>query len=248
MASVNNFNRGFLYGDGFFETMRIINNDIPLWSLHLDRAKKAGALLQFTWPDASTFDSLKTEILQNQPKGNDIVRLDFFREGGGTYIPESCDVGLTYRYRPVPERSGSFVLNLEQVEQVLSSRQPIRIGIYEEITKSANVLSGLKSTSALLFVKAGLYLKNQSDLDDVILLNDKGLICEALSSNILIKKANKWCGVAEQHGPVQGVYQRYIAKALSVEFTSIRLQDIAQANTIILTNAATGITVAELVG
>ncbi len=248
MANNNTSNRGFLYGDGFFETMRIDNNDIPLWSLHIERAKKAGDFLEFTWPDTSTVESLKAEIVQNQPDGSDIVRLDFFREGGGTYIPNSSEVGMAYSYRALPDRPSAFVVDLNQIEPAIASLQPISIGFYKELTKSSNALSTFKTTSALLLVKAGLYLKNQPGLDDIILINDKGLICEALSSNILIKKAGKWYGVAAEHGPVQGVYQRYITKALGVEYTSITLEDVIQADKIILTNAATGITAAQLIG
>ena len=34
-------NRGYLYGDGFFETIRVINGQIPLINQHLERIQEA---------------------------------------------------------------------------------------------------------------------------------------------------------------------------------------------------------------
>jgi len=44
-AQVSVFDRGFLYGDGLFETMRVFNGRLFRWEQHYDRLKSGARFL-----------------------------------------------------------------------------------------------------------------------------------------------------------------------------------------------------------
>jgi 4-amino-4-deoxychorismate lyase len=43
--------RGLMYGDGFFETLRLVHGEIPLWSRHAARMRETAARLRLGAPD-----------------------------------------------------------------------------------------------------------------------------------------------------------------------------------------------------
>lgn len=241
-------NRGFLYGDGFFETMRIVNNDIPLWSFHMARAQHAAQLLEMNWLKDAELSRLKQDILTKNQNNEPIVRLDFYRHHGGTYKPDSNHMETSFAYRGISTTNSAFVLNNNEFQTAINKLPLLHVGIYSAMKKPCNVLSGIKSSAALFYVKAGLYLKAQEDLDDVLILNEHGRICEALSSNILISKDNQWCSVAKSEGPVDGVFQSFLKTLMPIEEGEITISQLRNADEILLTNAASGIRRAKLVG
>lgn len=241
------FNRGFLYGDGFFETMRIYKNGIPLWSMHIERAQKAATFLGCTFLDQSSLVNLKSDILFQSALKEGIVRIDFYRAGEGTYAPKSTELKVAFSFRNLNNMSSSFLTKLDNFENEVSNLTPINVGIFESLKKPCNSLAEYKSSSALLYVKAGQFLNSDTMLDDVIILNEHGRICEGLSSNIIIKLNNQWIGVKKEEGPIQGVYQQFLARTLDLRLNPISIEDMRKAEVILLTNAASGITKAKLI-
>jgi branched-chain amino acid aminotransferase len=54
-------NRGYRYGDGLFETMKIINGKIILTHLHFERLFNSLELLKFKIPKLFTVEKLQQE-------------------------------------------------------------------------------------------------------------------------------------------------------------------------------------------
>jgi branched-chain amino acid aminotransferase len=82
-------NRGYRYGDGLFETMKVVNGAILLLPLHFERFFNGLSLLKFEIPPLFTAEKLQQQILQLCKK-NDCeklgrVRLSVFRGNGGLY-------------------------------------------------------------------------------------------------------------------------------------------------------------------
>ena len=80
-------NRGFKYGDGFFETLRISNNNILFWDRHYERLVKTMEFLNF---DVSAMDRefWETQIKKYFVRNNfpDCrLRLTIYRDAGGFY-------------------------------------------------------------------------------------------------------------------------------------------------------------------
>ena len=55
-------NRSFRYGDGFFETMKMINGSIVLEHLHIERAFHSLQLMQFDKPEYFTPSYIQQQI------------------------------------------------------------------------------------------------------------------------------------------------------------------------------------------
>ena len=82
-------NRSFLYGDGFFETMRISKSAIPLWPYHEKRLLSNLEILQFQWEETNLPELLHRSILQTSAEIDEgRARLTIYRSGGGAYLPD----------------------------------------------------------------------------------------------------------------------------------------------------------------
>lgn len=233
-------NRGFLYGDGFFETMRIVENQIPLVSFHLARARKSAQLLQMDWPEALN-ETLLTKMAQQAP-GN-IMRIDFFRAGAGQYQPESNALDYHISFRDFTDASNAFltdVADFRNVDKRLAQLDSTPIAVYKDFYKPILPIYSIKTSSALFYVEAGLKLKREKEADDYLLLNHKLNIAEGLSSNILIKDQGKWLCAHPNDGGVQGVYQEFLKSVLDVNEVPLTEERIRQADAAYLVNSIRG--------
>ncbi len=230
-------NRSFRYGDGLFESMLWQNGDIQFLHYHVERLHKGMALLKMD--GAKTLDAFfikqqaSTLIKKNKLEGAVRLRFSVFRDGAGLYAPETNKV--------------AFLLEVGSLDKTLASRYPagLIIDIYREHTKPINHFSAIKSNNALLFVMAGIF-KKQQGLDEVILLNENGLLCESSSSNIFIWYRNSLYTPALSEGCVDGVMRRAVmevAKAnnIAVIEAQINPEILNEAEEMFLTNAVHGI-------
>ena len=82
-------NRSFRYGDGCFETMKLMNGKIILEPFHLERLFTSLQLLQFNKPNFFITDDFLMQIKEvakkNQHKKLARVRVTVFRGNGGLY-------------------------------------------------------------------------------------------------------------------------------------------------------------------
>ena len=92
MNSSLDTNRSFLYGDGFFETFKLIEGKCERFSLHYQRMLKSAETLQLDW-DAQWIPSFfETKLLAESKNFEEQilkVRILFYRNAKGTYVPET---------------------------------------------------------------------------------------------------------------------------------------------------------------
>src|SRR3954451_7155972 len=85
-------NRSFRYGDGFFETMKMINGKIILEALHMERLFHSLQLMQFDKPDYFTpayiHQQIQDLVIANNHQQLARVRLVVSRGEGGLYDVE----------------------------------------------------------------------------------------------------------------------------------------------------------------
>jgi len=173
MENALSTNRSFLYGDGFFETFKLIKGRCERFALHFERIKHSFELLQLDWNPFWSQSFFEEKLLSESLNFKEAVlkaRLIFYRNSTGTYTPESD--------------TADFFIKLEPC--VVSAKSVLYAGIYPHAKKACNFLSGIKSTSALMFVMAGKFMK-QKGWDEIIILNEHGRVCEALTSNIFME-------------------------------------------------------------
>lgn len=230
-------NRAFRYGDGIFETIRLMNDEILFFDRHLKRLKDSMNLLGMTDHEDLTFHNLYLSIRHldqvNRLKGNGRIRLEVFRNDGGLYTPQSNNV--SYVIEATALKSTAYSLN----------QNGLKIDIYSEIRKPVSRLSNLKSSNALYYVMAGLYKKN-TGTGDCLVLNTGGRIAEAISSNIFIVMDEKVITPSLTEACVAGVMrdviiEKLLDQGIHVVEGGITPEDLNAAGEVFLTDVINGI-------
>jgi branched-chain amino acid aminotransferase len=230
-------NRAFKYGDGLFESMRMSNGQLNFADLHAERLSSGMKAIKM---DSSTlideyFIKHKTAELakKNRFKDNVRFRLTVFREGEGLYMPESNKFGYLLEASPLTE--SEYTLN----------KKGLIIDVYDDITKPVNILSGFKTTSSLLYVMAGLY-KKQHKLDEALIINQHGFLCESMSSNVFVVYEKQIYTPALSEGCVAGVMRKVVIKLaqannIPIIEAQINPEILNEAEEVFVTNATSGI-------
>lgn len=230
-------NRGWRYGDGLFETIRVIDGKPCHLEDHFLRLKKGMEILKMQ-PNKVSYDDLKNQILKllekNRIKKGGRVRLTVYRSGDGLYTPEN--EGKSYVIEANSLDSNQFVLN----------EKGLTIDIYNEIRRERNILSQIKTTNNIPHVLSAIY-KKEKGFDDCIILNEQGRIVEAISSNIFLYKNNNLYTPSLDEGCMDGVMRKQIIKLaeelnINVSQGIINGSMLLQADELFLTNAISGVT------
>lgn len=230
-------NRSFRFGDGLFESMRWENGDIPFLDYHIERLNKGIKILKLESSkpfDASFIRQHVTQLVKmNNLQGPVRIRLNVFREGGGLYSPET--------------NKAAFLIEAEALNVLVNSHNSagIIIDIFKDHKKPINDFSQIKSNNALLYVMAGIYRKSHG-FDEVILLNENGLLCEASGSNVFIWYRNTLYTPALSEGCVDGVMRKVVMEValknnIPVIEAQINPEILNEAEELFITNAVHGL-------
>lgn len=234
-------NRSFKFGDGLFETMRWHAGKIFNLELHTARLRNGLSVLGIHPPKG--FDTAYLEKIiaqeidlknQNADSPNWRVRISCFRAGEGLYTPERNE--MEYLIEASPLSFAGFYLN----------ENGINLGLYEEVVLNYDVLSPLKTTSALAYVMAARYRARTDGIDDCLLLNVDGRVSETIAANLFYRIGNQLYTPKITEACVAGTMRQWVLNrvesiGLKVTETQITVDGLAQAEEIFLTNAIQGI-------
>jgi aminodeoxychorismate lyase len=237
-------NRSFRYGDGFFETMKMVNGKIILEELHFERLFTSLGLLRFKRPANFTPAFLREQITELTAKNKHTalarIRLTIFRGEGGLY--------------EVEDHSPHYLIQTWQLDPVIHNlnENGMVLGIYKDARKTCDGFSHVKSNNYLAYTMAALWAKEQK-LNDALLLNPFNRIADATIANVFIVKDGLIKTPALSEGCVSGVMRRHLLQSvrkenMPVEETQLEIEDLMQASEIFLTNAIYGIKWVKQVG
>jgi branched-chain amino acid aminotransferase len=229
-------NRAFKYGDGLFESMRMIKGQLKFADLHADRLQrgmKALKIEDYSQMDAGFLKDKTEELSRRNKARNGRLRLTVYRDADGLYTPSQNKMAYCLEFQPWDENR--YMLN----------SKGLLVDIFTELPKPVNYLSNIKTCNSLIYVIAGIY-KTQNKLDDVFLLNQNGFLCEASSSNVFVLYKNHLYTPALSEGCVEGVMRQVIinlAKKVNIPVTEAKLNPeiLYEADEVFLTNASRGI-------
>lgn len=229
-------NRAFRYGDALFESIRVSNGKIMFLKDHITRIKLGMTVLRMNVP--AEFNTPNIELLiQQLLRHNAIapharVRLTVFRQEGGYYTPETNDI--------------SFLIEADELSENYSLNQKgLWVDLYTDMKKPINKLSNIKTANALLYVMAGL-AKQSMKLDECLIVNEHGHICESISSSIFAVKNGTLYTPPLSEGCVAGVMRKQIMsmatdiKILTFE-SPLTTYTLLNADEIMLSNSISGI-------
>lgn len=228
-------NRILKYGDGLFETLKIVDGKVLFWEDHWLRLKTGMEYLglDFTGKDKSFWEKEIEKVIVKNFYKHAKIRLSVFRNSPGLYTPMSNRVG--YLIDGMRYDSSNYSFNENGIE----------LGVFTKDYKATSPISKFKTSSALLYVLAGIDKKKQK-LDDLVLLNDKGNVCEAISSNVFMVVNDKIITPSLSEGCIDGVIRKQIIKSiqqkqLDFEEGAITLDELKAADEIFLTNSIVGV-------
>ena len=230
-------NRSFRYGDGLFESIRVINNHLQLFDIHYKRFVAGCEILKLKlhkeW-DKEYFSQQIHKLLDEKGLGkNARVRMCFYRTAGGFYEPSSNTAEFLIEAEPMKEKG--YPLNKEGYV----------LDLYNETEKAINFFSTFKTSNSLIYVLAAIY-KHEHKLDDCFLMNSKNRVIETIDSNIFLVKNGEISTPPSTEGCVAGVMREHIlgvmeANGIKYHKTPLSLEDLFTAEEIFLTNSISGV-------
>ncbi len=229
-------NRAFKYGDGLFESMRMLKGQLKFADMHADRLQRGMKALKidgYSQMDAYFLKEKAEQLSIRNKSKHGRLRLTVYRDSGGFYAPSQNKAGYCLEFTPADEPR--YFLN----------EKGLIVDIFTDLPKPSNFLSNIKTCNSLTYVMAGLY-KAQNNLDEVFLLNQNGFLCEASSSNVFVWYQNHLYTPALSEGCVEGVMRQVIiniAQKSNIPVTEAQINPeiLYEADEVFLTNASKGI-------
>jgi len=214
--SLDHFNnRGFLFGDSVFETIKVVNNKIIYWEEHYLRLMSSMRILRIEIPSLYNPDFFEEEIRKTNLKIDSFftgrVRLTIFRREGGLYLPDYND--------PI------FVINSQKTDQKLFdvNLQSYKVDLFKDYQIQSNLISNLKTNNRVVNVIGSIYAK-ENDLDNCILLNDQKFVSEFLNGNIFIVKDSQVITPTISSGCLNGVMRNKIIELIN-KLTNLEIEE-----------------------
>lgn len=229
-AKISVMDYGFLFGYGLFETMRAYNGVVFRLDSHLARLAKSAERLEIRIDTTSLKNAVMAPIQANKLK-EARVRLTV-SVGEGSLVPDvrTCInptiLVMAAKYTPYPpeiyERGFSVIISsIHRNSQSPVSRM-----------KTANYLESLLSRQEA----------RTQGVDDALLLNEKGQLAEATTSNLFLVSRNILKTPRLESGILPGVTRGVIlelASRLGIEAleADIQLEELMAAGEAFLTNS-----------
>lgn len=231
-------NRSFLYGDGVFETLKIVNNKILFFEDHYFRLMASMRIVRMEIPMVFTMEYLESQILElvsvKNIQDSARVRLTVFRNEGGFYLPTSNSV--------------SFIIDAIKLEskEYKIVKTSFEVDLYKDFFVGKQLLSTLKTTNKIIQVTAGIYAR-ENDLESCLLINEDKNVVEAISGNLFMLKDGQLITPSLSQGCMNGIMRRQILKlakgidGLEVVESEISPFDLQKADELFITNVIIGI-------
>lgn len=230
-------NRAHLYGDGIFESIRIINGKPINLTNHINRMMEGAKKLRMRVPsfyDQAFFEEKINELIEKSGIAHGgKCRISLDRSTGGTYLPESNEV--EYLIEVLPLDNYGFVLNKKGKE----------IDIFTDYKKQNDSLANYKTKNGLIYVLAAIAAKEKG-LDDYLITNTTNGIIEATSSNLFVVSNGVLYTPGLEEGCLAGTMRMQVINlalknGIKVYECNILPQNLLVADEIFLTNAISGL-------
>ncbi|MDW8849090.1 aminotransferase class IV [Flavobacterium sp. MMLR14_040] len=231
-------NRAFLYGDGVFETLKIINNKILFLEDHYFRLMASMRVVRMEIPMNFTMEYFEEQVLSLvQQKGISAsarARITVFRNDGGLYLPQTNEISFLIHATALD--ATLYALNTDSYE----------VDLYKDFYVTKQLLSSIKTTNKMINVTGSIFA-HENGLENCILLNDAKNVVEVLQGNLFMVTGKKLITPPVSEGCLNGVMRKQIL-ALAKKVTDIEVSeeiispfDLQKADELFLTNVITGI-------
>ncbi len=215
--------RGFRFGDGVFETIRVTRGSLYNWEKHIKRLKGGLEAISIN-VDISRLKNKAIELIKKNNEADCLLRISITRGiGSQGYLPTDSKPAIVIETMPIPEKPKNIKLCISSYEKISPKALPV----------NCKTMQGLNSTLARMeAVEKGYY--------DAIMLNAEGYVCETSSSNIFWVKEKTIFTPSLELGVLAGTTREAIIKISPNKIVEgkFKINDIKDAEEIFITNVS----------
>jgi aminodeoxychorismate lyase len=227
--------RGFLLGDGLFETVGVANGRPFRLAQHLERLARGADFLKIKLPFAPReIQKFAEQLIQQNNFPDAVLRLTLTRGPGprGYSIKGAEAPTLAMTLQPLPPQNADEPLQWSLITSAF--RIP-----------AGDALAGFKTTSKILNLLARAEAEAQA-ADEALLLNTNGEVAETAGGNIFWIYQDKVCTVPTGRGVLPGITRAVvleICQVLGLETNKciIKPEQLRQAEGIFVTQSTWGV-------
>lgn len=230
-------NRGLLYGDAVFETIRYSQKHLHFFEDHYFRLMAAMRVFRMNIPLTFTPEFLELECLRVIEAQSEMapawrIRLTVYRNDGGAYLPKTRDVQYLVEAKPL------------QQDQYQAAAD-YKVELFNDYYLQKSMLSNLKSNNKALQVIGSIFMEEQG-FDNGILVNDEKEVVEFLNGNLFVVDDGKLRTPPISSGCLDGIMRKQvirIAKKAGITCTEETISpfDLQRVQEVFMTNAVVGI-------
>ena len=220
--------RGLLYGDGFFSTLRVRDNKVEHWPLHADRIRFSGLKLNFPRIDIKQLEQEVAELIAAQPETDGVIRLTITRGSGAR------------GYKAPDDPKVQRILSWGKLPQDILSRQQngVELGLCETNDSVNTALAGVKHLNRLPQVLAQNEISEHC-FDGIMLANQR--VVGGSKTNIYFYHKGTWLTPQVDEFGVDGTVRRWLlGTQRNVKETVLGLEMLNDAQYCMVSNALYG--------
>jgi aminodeoxychorismate lyase len=214
-ALISVFDRGFLYGDGLFEGIRVFNGKPFRWEQHLERFQHGANFLKIALPfSVEAIGEFARRLIVENRVPNSLLRLTLSRGiGARGYSPKNAErptfVMATYPMAAVdPSNPPGWRVFISSFR--LPAREPL--ARFKNLNKLPQVLARAEADAA--------------GADEGLLLNSDGYVVEGSTSNFFWMRDETVCTPPLPSGILPGVTRAVVLELCGKAGAKIREENI----------------------
>lgn len=236
-ATVPVTDRGFLYGDSLFETLRVFRGRPFRLAQHLERMARGAEYLGIKLPHpARQIQRFVEELIAKNSLSDAVLRVTLTRGSGER------------GYTPGDEHTPTLLITMHPAPPV-NPEQPALCSLVTSTHRvpATDALSSFKTGSKLLQVMARVEAKAKG-ADEALLLNSNGEVAEAAGANLFWIYREKVCTIPTGRGVLPGITRAVVLEIcqnlnLPTNKRVIKRSALQECDALFLTQSVLGVVV-----
>jgi 4-amino-4-deoxychorismate lyase len=213
-----------VYGDGLFETLRVIGGIAPWWDAHWSRLALGARRLRLSLPDEGQAQDVVRELFGDRADG--VLKLLLVRGGEGRGYAPDTDAAPLWRLsrHPLPARRTSG-LRMHWC-QTPAAIQPMLAGL-KHCNRLDQVLARAECVAA--------------QTDEGLMCDGDGAVIGATAGNVFVRRDAAWCTPPVDRAGVAGICRAQLLPLLGAREVRLSRDQVETADAVFICNAVRGI-------
>lgn len=231
-ACVSVFDRGFLYGDGVFETLRVYSGKVFRGDSHWERLQRSASLIRLELPfTENEYRERLDRVVAVNKLAEAVARVTVSRGVGGASFTLNHDCSQTTVFSAKPFEGYPEEYHRDGVMIILANTQRLDPAALSPAAKSANYLNSVLAKAEA--DDAGAF--------DAIMLNASGLLTEGSVTNLFMVREERLLTPSLESGILPGITRATVlelARDVGIEpmETELRPEHLLGSDEAFLTN------------